>query len=111
VIVGDADVPGQGTDENRSTGAGYNCTVITRGIREYMARDWAAFARLKRDYWAAQYRAHGAAPALRAAWQLVEYARVVIPGYPAPADRAADLDHHRVMRDRLDRAARAIASR
>jgi hypothetical protein len=80
-------------------------------LRRFARRDWAAVARAKRDYWAAQYRERGSGPASRAAWQLLQHARSLHPGYPAPADRAIDFEHHLDVCDRLDRAARAIARR
>jgi hypothetical protein len=80
-------------------------------LRRFARRDWAAVARVKRDHWAAQYRERGAGPARRAASQLLQHARCMHPGYPAPADRAIDFEHHLDVRDQLDRAARAIAGR
>ena len=85
--------------------------IDPEALRRFAHRDWAGVARAKRDYWAAQYRERGAGPATRAAWQLLQHARSVHPGYPAPADRAIDFEHHLDLCERLDRAARAIARR
>lgn len=65
----------------------------------------------KLDYWAERYRSEGPAAARQAATQLWQHARAVQPEYPTGADRGRDLADHVDVRERLDRAARAFASR
>ena len=80
------------------------------GLRQFARRDWAAAAAAKLDYWAEQYRGHGPAAARQAATQLWLHARAVQPAFPTDIDRR-DLADHLDVRERLDRAARALSSR
>ena len=81
-----------------------------KDLRAFAQRDWAAAQRGKQEYWADRYRREGAAPARRAATQLFEHARR-LGTIGRASDRAEDFAHHVVVRDRLDRIARALASR
>jgi hypothetical protein len=59
-------------------------------VEAYLARDWAAVARLKTDHWG---RA-GAAAALCAADILREHARAMCPEWPTSRDREEDIQTH-----------------
>ena len=85
--------------------------VDQAGLRHFARRDWAAAATAKLDYWAGQYRSHGPAAARQAATQLWQHARAVQPAFPTDVDRGRDLADHLDVRERLDRAARALSSR
>ena len=80
-------------------------------LRAFACRDWPAAAEAKREYWAECFRVEGSAPARRAATLLLEHARRLGVPLLNDADRSADLAHHVALRDRLDRAARALADR
>jgi len=80
-------------------------------LRRFARRDWASSAERKLDYWAEQYRAHGAASARRASTALFVHMRVVQPDFPSRQHRDEDLADHRSLRQRLDRAAHAFTSR
>ena len=81
------------------------------GLRQFARRDCAAAAAAKLDYWAEQYRSRGPDAAWQAATQLCQNARAVQPAFPTDADRGRDLADHVDLRERLDRAARALAGR
>jgi hypothetical protein len=85
--------------------------VDDAALRAFARRDWAAATEAKREYWAECFRVEGSAPARRAATLLLEHARRLGVPLLNDADRAADLAHHVALRDRLDRAARALADR
>ena len=80
-------------------------------VRAFVGRDWAAVAASKRAYWAERYRLEGPLPARQASAALYEHAQRVQSTIFRDAYRADDLVHHQRVRDRLDRAARAIAGR
>jgi hypothetical protein len=80
-------------------------------IRRFANRDWASIAAHKRDYWAEQYQEHGCAPARTASTALLLHMRSVQPDYPSAADREEDLQHHLLVRRRLDRVAHAFTRR
>jgi hypothetical protein len=76
----------------------------------FARRDWQAIGRSRQAFWAERYRQDGGVAARRAATQLHEHARLL--GCIALDDqRAEDFADHLRLRDRLDRAARALASR
>jgi hypothetical protein len=86
-------------------------TMDAHDLRAFAGRDWAAAAEAKRGYWAECYRRDGSAPARRASALLFEHARRLgLPLFDG-AQRDADLEHHRILCERLDRAARALADR
>ena len=72
----------------------YNRHVITRGIREYVARDWAAVRDNKDAYWAARIARLGPGEAFRVAEELRQQARVSTPLWPDDASRRDDLSAH-----------------
>jgi hypothetical protein len=78
--------------------------VITRGIREFLARDWAAVRRAKDSYWGERIALLGASEGLRIADELRRQARLQHPDWPTAVDRRADLDSHRRLAERLHRA-------
>ncbi|MPZ16407.1 MAG: hypothetical protein GEV06_00620 [Luteitalea sp.] len=80
-------------------------------LRRFARRDWLAAAHHKIEYWVEQYRQHGPAPARTASTALLLHMRAVQPDYPSASDRAGDLANHLQLRDRLDRATRALAGR
>ena len=80
-------------------------------LRAFAGRDWAAAAKAKRDYWMERYRHAGSAPARLASSLLLEHARRLGAAIFTDAHRDADLADHVTLRDRLDRAARALADR
>ena len=80
-------------------------------LRCFARRDWATAATRKRDYWAEQYRAHGAASARTVSTALLLHMRTVQPDFPTLAQREVDLADHQSLRRRLDRAAHAFAGR
>ena len=83
----------------------------TDDLKRFARRDWAAAAAGKRDYWTAQYQQHGATPARAASAALLIHMRSVQPDYPSARNRAEDLADHRLLRQRLDRAAHAFTGR
>jgi hypothetical protein len=78
--------------------------VITRGIREFVGRDWAAVRRAKDRYWGERIARLGAAEGLRIADELRRQAQRQHPQWPTAADRRADLDAHCLLAERLRRA-------
>lgn len=82
-----------------------------KDLRAFAQRDWAAAERAKHEYWADRYRRDGGALARQAATVLHEHARRLGAAGMDDADRGDDLAHHVTLRDRLDRAARALAGR
>jgi hypothetical protein len=89
----------------------YNGRVDPQLLREFARRDWNAAADHALDYWADQFARSGGEPARSVSTGLFLHAKTVIPDYPSASDRADDLAHHQQLRDRLDRAARALARR
>lgn len=76
----------------------------------FARRDWQAIGRSRLAFWAERYRRDGGVAARRAATQLYEHARV-LGRAGLDAQRADDFADHLRLRDRLDRAARALAGR
>ena len=68
--------------------------MVTRGIREFMARDWRAARDAKDDYWAERISRLGAIEGLRIAEELRRQALLLDPAWPRPADRREDLLAH-----------------
>jgi hypothetical protein len=80
--------------------------AITDGLREYLARDWAAVRESKEAALAQRLDRLGPAESLRMADELRLFARSV-GSDPGAADlRAADLEAHRRLSDLLRRASR-----
>jgi hypothetical protein len=68
--------------------------VITRGIRDYVARDWDAARQAKDTYWAERIARLGAGEGWRIADELRRQAIVLDPDWPHPDDRDRDLQAH-----------------
>lgn len=68
--------------------------VITRGIREFMARDWGAVRESKDRYWAERIECLGAAEGLRIADELRRQALLSDPAWPDADERRQDLLAH-----------------
>jgi hypothetical protein len=78
--------------------------VVTRGIREFVARDWAAVRAAKDRYWADRIARLGAIEGLRIADELRRQALLQNPDWPSVADRRQDLAAHVALAERLRRA-------
>jgi len=78
----------------RIVGGRYNTGVITRHIREYMSRDWAAARERKEAYWAERISRLGPAEAWRIADELRQQARRQHPTWPDASHRRNDLGCH-----------------
>ena len=72
----------------------YNREVITRGIREFVARDWAAVRESKDAYWGARIARLGPLEAFRVGEALWQQARLNAPSWPDEASRNDDLCAH-----------------
>ena len=68
--------------------------MVTRGIREFMARPWAVLRDDKDRYWAERIVRLGAVEGFRIAGELHRQARLVDPEWPRPEDRERDLAGH-----------------
>jgi hypothetical protein len=68
--------------------------VVTRGIREFVSRDWAAVRDSKDDYWARRIEALGPAEAFRIADELRRQALFHEPHWPSAETRRLDLECH-----------------
>ena len=77
--------------------------MITRGLRSFLDRDWAAVREAKDAYWAEVTRQNGPLEAFRITHELREQARLLHPGWPSVADRAADLEAHARLSEHLRR--------
>ena len=72
----------------------YNCAVITRGIREFVARDWAAVRESKDAYWGTRIARLGPLEAFRVGEALRQQVRLHAPSWPDAASRHDDLCAH-----------------
>jgi hypothetical protein len=81
--------------------------VVTRGIREFVSRDWAAARAAKDRYWGERIERLGAVEGFRIADELRRQALVHDPGWPGERDREADLQTHIRVSELLRRADRA----
>ena len=84
---------------------------MTRGIRDFVARDWHRLRESKDDYWAARIARLGPAEGLRIAGELRAQVMAIHPDWPSAADRDADLADHARLADlfrRADAARRSI---
>jgi hypothetical protein len=82
--------------------------MITRGIREFMTRDWAASRRLKDAYWGERIARLGPAEGLRVADELRRQMQLQDTFWPSAAQRSADLSEHVRLADIFRRAGDAI---
>jgi hypothetical protein len=78
--------------------------MVARGIREFMARDWAAARRLKDAYWGDRIARLGPAEGLRIADELRRQMQLQDPSWPTDADRHEDVTSHARVADLLRRA-------
>lgn len=71
--------------------------MITRGIREFVSRDWLAAREAKDAYWGERIARLGPVEGLRIADELRRQALLQNPAWPSPADRLEDaLSHARL---------------
>lgn len=82
--------------------------VITRGIREYVDRDWRAVREAKDRYWGDRISAMGAAEAFRIADELRRQALRLDLSWPQPEQRRSDLESHIRLAGIFRRAGTAI---
>jgi hypothetical protein len=82
----------------------YNAHVITRGIREFLERDWRAARDSKDTYWADRIARLGPAEGLRIADELRRQAILQDPERPRPSARRLDLLSHVRVAELLRRA-------
>jgi hypothetical protein len=68
--------------------------MVTRGIREFMARDWAAARRLKESYWGDRIARLGPSEGIRIADELRRQMQLQDPAWPSADLRTADLAAH-----------------
>jgi hypothetical protein len=68
--------------------------VVTRGIREFVGRDWAAVRESKDAYWAARIERLGAIEGLRIADELRRQMLLQNPGWPDSRLREDDAGAH-----------------
>ena len=87
--------------------ARYNEVVITRGIREFVSRDWRAVREAKDAYWGERIARLGPLEGLRIAEELRRQALLQDPAWPRPADRRQDLLSHVRLAELLHRAGSA----
>ena len=81
--------------------------MITRGIRELVARDWNSVRESKDVYWGDRIRRLGASEGLRVAEELRLQMLYRDPAWPDAENRAADLRFHVSRAERLRRAGAA----
>jgi hypothetical protein len=85
----------------------YNIQVITRGIREFVSRDWQAARDSKIDYWGDRIARLGPLEALRVAEELRQQALLQDPAWPRPPLRRDDVAFHVGLVEKFRRAAAA----
>jgi hypothetical protein len=78
--------------------------MITRGIREYMSRDWDRVRRAKDEYWGERIQRLGPLEGFRIADELRRQALLLNPGWPTPEDRRLDFEAHARLAELLHRA-------
>lgn len=81
--------------------------MITRGIREFVARDWRAARDAKDMYWSTRIASLGSIEAFRIAEELRCQARLQNPTWPHADDRGEDLLSHMRVAGLLRRASAA----
>jgi hypothetical protein len=82
--------------------------MVTRGIREYMSREWNAARQRKDGYWGERIARLGPVEGFRVADELRRQARMMDPGWPSGALRREDFEWHVRMAERLRRADSAL---
>jgi hypothetical protein len=81
--------------------------VITRGLREFVERDWVAAREAKDAYWNERIKRLGPVEGLRIADELRRQAVLQDPGWPRPDDRREDFVAHVRLAELLHRASPA----
>jgi hypothetical protein len=81
--------------------------VITRGIREFVSRDWEAAREDKDAYWGERIGRLGPIEGLRVAEELRRQALLRDPAWPDAALRQEDLASHARLAELLRRAGSA----
>ena len=81
--------------------------MVTRGIREYVARDWAAVRASKDAHWYERIARPGPLEALRVFDELRRQVLHLNPAWPDAAQRTADLRSHIRLSELLRRAGAA----
>ena len=84
--------------------AALQCLVITRGIREFVSRDWGAARENKDAYWGERISRLGPVEGLRVADDLRRQVLLRDPAWPDAALRRADLSSHVRLAELLRRA-------
>jgi hypothetical protein len=84
----------------------YNARVITRGIREYVQRDWQGARDAKDAFWADRIARLGPIEGFRIADDLRRQVVSQQPGWPTDEHRRADHEAHARLSDLLKRADR-----
>lgn len=82
----------------------YNAYVVTRGIREFVARDWMAVRKSKDVYWSERIARLGPVEGYRVAEELRRQAILGDPGWPGGQVRQMDLQSHARVAELLRRA-------
>jgi hypothetical protein len=80
--------------------------VITREIRSYVSRDWAAARESKDAFWAKRIARLGPIEGLRIADELRRQVVGQNPGWPTDEERHNDLAAHMRLSELLERASR-----
>ena len=80
--------------------------MITRDIREYVSRDWAAARELKDAFWATRIARLGPVEGLRIADGLRREVLAQNPDWPGDEERRQDLAAHARVAELLRRASR-----
>ena len=84
--------------------------MLTRGIREFVSRDWRAARDAKDAYWGERVSRLGAIEGLRIAEGLRRQALLRDPAWPHPAERRHDLRSHVRLAELFRRAGSAPRS-
>jgi len=74
-------------------------------LRAYARRPWHLLAALEHDHWARELAQRGPLATLEVSQALWAHMRSVRPDWPTETDRRADLAHHVVLKQAIDRAA------
>lgn len=85
--------------------AAYNKAVITRGITQFVARDWQAVRESKDAFWAERITRLGPEEGFRIAGELRRQVLLQNPGWPDEEARQADLLAHARLSELLSRGA------
>lgn len=85
--------------------------VKAEHIREFLNRPRQQVELLKAEWWASHAAADGHGSALDVGHAVLEHARQLDASFPSPEYLAADLEHHILLKKRLDRASQALVRR